>query len=399
MNARAVSERRIEAHGAASILANITERNTKNVICDIDDENVFKKCGTVNAITPLVAADKHVIIEEEIDLGQGKPAINSIIRKKACAVINECKIISNKAVVKGDMMLKILYAPSPDGRPQCFETTLPFSQVVELTGVDEDCKSDVSVDVCSLEVDTKSGLSDEVRTLSVQAKLLLGVSAYCDNDVPVVFDVFSGKYEVNQQKEEVQFEKIVSRVNEKFICKKVLEFSDNSIGSVIDIWSDAGPSTVKCVESKVTMNGSVNIGVLGYDTEDTPVFYEKNIDYEYSFDLDTPPTKFRCIPDVKTNNISYNLLDAGRLEIRADLIMNAVIYDEISNNVVTSVEIETEKEKQNNSLPLILYYSTEGEEIWDIAKQYNASPEDISKLNDISGDIIENDKVLLIPSI
>lgn len=398
MNTRLVSERRVEIHGAVAIYTDITDETTQNIICDIDDDVIYKKCGTINAVTPRESVDKHIIVEEEIDLSSGKPAIKSILRKSAVAKITESKIISNKAVIRGEVALKILYCPEPVGRPQCFEIVLPFSQMVELYGVDEECKCEANIEICSLEVDTKSGLSDEVRTIFVQAKMLLSASAYCDNAVPVVFDVFSSKYEINKQTDNVSFSKIARKVDEKFICKKVLEFSDNSIGSIIDIFNDADLSYVKNNEKQVTIGGVMNIGILGYDTGDEPVFYEKSVDYEYSFNLDEAPYKFKSNTFVQTGNISFNLLDSSRLEIRADLHMQSVIYDEIINEVLTQIEIDTSSKKENTALPLTLYYPSKGELVWDIAKRFNASPKEILALNELSDETLSGEKVLLIPS-
>lgn len=398
MNIRAMSERKIEIHGAVGIVADISEKKTKNIISDIDCDFVYQKSGQINAITPLVASDKHIIVEEEIDIGQGKPAIKNIIKKNAEAEVTECKIISNKAVIKGKVALKVLYCPNPDGRPQNFETTMPFSQVIELNGVTDECKCDTSVDVVSVDTETKPGLSDECRTISVQAKLLLSLSAYCDNEVPVIFDTFSNKYEMSVEKEEVSFEKILNRVNENYICKKVLEFSDNAIGSVVDLWGDTYVGSVRCIDGKVTINGMVNISILGYDTNSVPVFYDRGIDFEYSFNLDETPTAFKCRPIIKAKNISYNLLDSNKIDIRADIGVNAVIYDIEKSNLITSVEVNEESiKKRNSEIALVLYYADPGEEVWDIAKKYNSSPKEISTLNELNEDTIVNKRVLLIP--
>lgn len=398
MNVRAVSERRVEIHGAIGLLAQIFEKTAKNIISDIDADCVFKKNGTTNAITPITSADKNIIIEEDIEIGQGKPAVKNIVKKTARVKVEECKIISNKAVIKGDIYLKLLYCPEPIGRLQCFETKMPFSQVMELNGVTDECKCDINAELLSLDIDVKSDLADENRTLSTVAKVMLSVSAYCDNDIPVIFDVFSNKYDIAVEREEVAFERVVNRVNENYLCKKVLEFSDNAIGTVIDLWGDTYIGSVKCLEEKVLVKGTVNISILGYDTNNVPVFFDRGIEFEYSFKLENQTNTFKCNPNIKVSNISFNLLDSNKIEIRAELNVDAVIFDIEKNTLITKVEINEEASKQTNrESALVLYYADSGEEIWDIAKKYNADPNEICELNELDENIIKVNKALLIP--
>lgn len=398
MNVRAISERRVEFHGAVGILCIITEKKTKNIISDIDSDCVFQRSGTINAITPITAADKHIIVEEETEIGQGKPAIKCVIRKNADAVVSECKIISNKAVIKGNVMLQVLYSPNPDGRPQNFETTIPFSQVIELPDITDECKCDTKISVLSLEVDPKQGMSEECRTLSISAKLLITLDAYCDNEIPVIYDVFSGKYEVTSDMEEVGFEKIIGNINENYMCKKTLEFSDNAIGTVVDIWGDTFISGVKHTDNQAVINGTVNINILGYDSSGTPAFFERGIDFEYTFDLESAPVSFKCDPEIEVSNLSYNILDYNKIDIRAELSINAVIYDVEKGNVITDIEVNTDNEcNHRQDAALILYYADCGETVWDIAKRYSASPLEIAEVNEVTEEVLSSKKVLLIP--
>lgn len=398
MNIRAVSERRVEIHGAVGISLQIYEKSKKNIVSDIDSNCVFQKTGSINAVNFVASADKHILIEDDIEIGQGKPEIKNIVKKSAEVFVTECKIISNKVIIKGNLNLKILYCPKPEDKLQCFETFMPFSQVTELNGITDECKCDTFVEVLSLDINLKSGLSGECRTMSVMAKLMLNVNAYCDNNVPVVFDAFSNKYNLLLQKEEVTFKRIVTKVNENHLCNKVLEFSENSISFVVDVWGDTYISSVKCEGNKAFVNGTVNVSVLAYDNDSMPVLFDRGIDFKYSFSFEETKGMFTCVPKIKTVNISYNLLDYNKIEIRAELNVNAKIYDTQKVNLITKIELNEEiNSKRTQDSALILYFANSGEEIWDIAKKYNASPKEVCEINETEEGALQENKVLLIP--
>ena len=48
------------------------------------------------------------------------------------------------------------------------------------------------------------------------------------------------------------------------------------------------------------------------------------------------------------------------------------------------------------ALPMVLYYPTPGQRIWDIAKRYRTTVPAIASANHLSGDVITSEKVLLI---
>ena len=58
---------------------------------------------------------------------------------------------------------------------------------------------------------------------------------------------------------------------------------------------------------------------------------------------------------------------------------------------------QSENEKNADNAALIIYYSKKGERLWDIAKRYGSTLKAISEENEISGEALTEDKMLMIP--
>jgi len=400
MNCRAVNPRKVDLHGAVGLFVKVTARKTTQIISDVDDREIQQKLGMTNATIPMGTSEKHLIVEDEIELGQGKPSIRSLIRCDARAVINETKIISNKAIIKGELMVSALYCPDTDGRPQLLESTIPFSQIMDVDGITEECECDTSIEVVSLNLKPRTGINGEVRNLMLEAKLCVCVTAYCNNEVPVLFDAFSTKYNSDIVKEDVAFEKIISQINERYSCKKTLEFSENAIGTVMDLWCESQVGNIKKDNKNLIINGTVEICILAYDSDDMPVYYERPVEYEYTFELENLPSIMKCDPQVEAIAASYTLFDSSRLEARIELNISAAVFDVSKITLVTDISVnENSPKKRQNDIALIIYYADSGENIWDIARKYNTSPKHICSINDIKGDNVIQDKMLLIPCV
>ena len=122
INCRAVTGRKIDIHGAVGIFLKAFKRKTTDIISDIDDNNTEIHRGIAPATVPMGYAEKYLLIEEELEIGQGQAAVKNIIRSEAKSLIRETKIINDKAVVKGEMTVCVMYCPTNSSVPQCVKT-------------------------------------------------------------------------------------------------------------------------------------------------------------------------------------------------------------------------------------------------------------------------------------
>ncbi len=109
INCRAVTGRRIDIHGAVSVLITVTAEKMKSVVSDVFGCDILLKKQEVNCPSPEIYAEKRVTVTEEIDLGSEKPAAAEILRSSALAVQGENKIIANKLALKGEIKVNMLY--------------------------------------------------------------------------------------------------------------------------------------------------------------------------------------------------------------------------------------------------------------------------------------------------
>ena len=66
----------------------------------------------------------------------------------------------------------------------------------------------------------------------------------------------------------------------------------------------------------------------------------------------------------------------------------------IENKIYDSI-----KKERDGDYAVKLYYGTENEEIWDIAKRYSTVVDAVLEENELAGDRLENGGMLLIPRV
>ena len=66
--------------------------------------------------------------------------------------------------------------------------------------------------------------------------------------------------------------------------------------------------------------------------------------------------------------------------------------------LITDIQIDESKSNDRASkCAMTIYFTGENECVWDIAKQYNASVDEIMKINELSEECMPEGKMILIP--
>lgn len=400
VNCRAVTQRRVDIHGAMSLGIKVQKKRTCSIVCDIDAEGIELLKEDVPATSSIGEAEKFLVVNDDLTLPEDDPPIRTIVRSDAHAAAVECRIISNKAVIKGELCVNILYASDTDRSLHVFENTLPLSQIVDIDGISEGCYCVTDMDVVSLELKPRTGMSGEIHAVSVSAKIMIQVSAYCNADVPLIYDVYCTKCGITDSREEISLERVISEIRESFDCKKTLELSSGTLASVTDMWCDSAVDAVKADGKKLIISGNVLICVLGEDSDGSPAYFERPVDFEYTHELDSELEDYRCEMSVTSMASSCTMPSLSSLDVKVELNISAQVFEIFRKTVITAASAdETDESNVAERSALTIYYAEEGERIWDIAKFYNTSIEEIMSVNEINDEVLTNNAMLLIPSV
>ena len=397
INCRAVSSRKIDIHGAVGVGITVTKRKGTDVITDVDDCDVELRRGVAPATSPMGNAEKYLLIEEEIELSAGQPNIKSVIRYDASVALKECKLLAGKAMVKGDMTVSLLYC-AEDGGVQTVRTAIPLSQILEIVGITENCECEAKAELAFLEIKPRTSMSGETKSFSLNAKILICCETFCNNDVDVILDAFSKKFEADIKRQEVCFSKIFCNVNENFNCKKSISFPEGALASVTDMWCDVRVDSTKLLEKCLVINGAVLVSIIGCDSEGEPTFFEKAVEFEYKYPLESDIVGFKCNPTVKVISSGYTITSSDCIEVRLELCVNAAVYQ--CSNIPLIIDVQTDEAcliKKKDRGAMTIYFANEGENIWDIARKYLASVSEIKEINGIEEEVLNNNTMIMVP--
>lgn len=397
INCRAVTGRKVDIHGAAGIFIKVFKRRCNEIISDIDDPCVEIKRMTAPATVPMGYAEKYLILEEDLPLGSGQPAIENLLKTNSAVCVKETKIINDKAVVKGELIVCVLYCPEGGGTPQLVKSVLPYSQIVDIEGITDTCECECKAEIASLEIKPKLSSNGELRCLGLNAKLLLTCEAYCGNDIPVIEDAFSRKFEADITRKIIPFDKLTCNIQENYQCKKSIEL-DFNINNVIDIWCSLQNCHTKFDEDKMVISGTLIAGMIICDENNVPLYIEKPIEFEYKYPFKEQLGVAHCDPEIEVVSCNYTITSANRIELHAELAINAGIYEKRDVNLISDLVLdETKIVKTKNHGAMIIYFAGADDSVWDVANKYSASVNEIMSINNLEEQKLPGGKMILVP--
>lgn len=401
INCRVVNQRRLDIRGSVSIKATVTAIRTIEVLGGVSGSGIQINNQQITALDRKLCASKEFTIREDLELAYGKPAIGEVLDSSTTASLTEYKLIANKIIVKGEILLHTLYCPDDENAdPEIMDFTIPISQIVDLPGVTEDHQCTVRFDVTGVELSPKQNADGECRCFDTEFCVRVCCEAEKNADVQLISDIYSTGYELQSTCQKVKIEQLVCVMNEICTCKASLPLPQDEIACVYDISCNFSSESCRFEEGRICISGNLNISVLALNNENMPVMIDKSSHCEMHLNAPCPGEDVVFSPFITICAISYNLLSGSEIEIRADIRVCGNLYQCCWYNMVSSVTADEEHKKQRrDDAVLRLYFAEQGERVWDIAKRFNTSMDAVLSENNLETDTLGEAGMLLIPII
>lgn len=398
VNCRAVSPRKLDIHGAFSIRAEIYTRKNLEISSCVNGKDIQQKISDMKVNNLIGTGQQQFSISEVLEVPENKPSPEMIINSDIRVITNEYKNMSNKTIVKGELVVRILYISDlSSGSTEILEYSIPISQIVDVPGITEDSNCLISTQLLAHDEQLRSESNESSGCISCEIKLLANVVAYNDKDISLVSDVYSTEYNLEISTQPVKISQLMETISESFSHKENINLSDTVISRVIDVWSDSCSINCNPQNGNLLFKCKVNIGILAIDGEDNPVYVERILEFDYSKPLENASENILCESDIVPVSVGYSLSGSNNIEVKIAFELLGEVYLCQKYDMVTDLSADESKTVEKDTASLTVYYASEGEDIWDIARRYYTSANMIKEENDILGDKVTSNGMILIP--
>ena len=409
----------VELEDLSSSLINSRKLNVKSIVTltafvdELYDEatavSAEDKDGDVEFInTELtvtnIAIDKKDTyrFKDELHLPSNKGNIEEVLYSEVELRNPEARLLEDKFTIKGEILVFILYAGENEETPiEYYESELPFSSTIELNGCRDDMVDNIGFDLGSKSIQILSDDDGEYRTLDVEVVIEMEIKVYQDENIELLYDLYSTSKNVTPVWKETFFENLVVKNNSKSRLNDRVKINKNQ-PSILQICHAVGKAKIDdifVIEDGLEVNGIIEVQILYISSDDQiPINTIKSM---------IPFTQVIEVRDIKNNNIydvnakleqlSVMMLDSEEIEVKAGLAINAIVFDKMNIRVISDVEIAEFDKKEIQNMPSIIGYIVKpNETLWDVAKRFHTTRLNLMELNELEDEFIQGgDKILI----
>ncbi len=397
INCRALSPRRLVMHGAFSLYAKVMGTSKTLIYSPFDNALETNKLSIQCADLKSLCQEQFNVCEE-ISVAD-KPVIESILHSSVGVSITDAKTITGKLIINGEISLKMLYITDVEsGATGKIDYLLPFNQIIDCDGVNENTVNCVSCDVLSYDIRLKNEMISEKPAVIADVKLCVTEQGYEINDEDMVIDAYSVSCESKPEFEQLKLINEIVALSEVFMEKLSVKVDDSKISKILDIYTEYISADPTNSDNGLKLNGKINLCILALNEDGKPTFIERSFDYEHFLNSVSDCNELMS-PDAKAVSMSYRLADDNTVELRCEIKVNGIALKKNNVRAVKNVELFEDKPIVNDDCALTLYFAGKGENLWDIAKSHKTRLDMLLTENSADNIILDSPQMLLIPRI
>lgn len=397
-----IHSRKIEVKGLISLTIDVTEPDVIEGATGIENGDqiqcMYKKVPYMRT----VADQKDVYrIRENVTIPQSKPNIHDLIWH--CVTLNEVetKPLDHKLSVRGELEIFLIYRAEDQTPLQYLNLDIPFSGEVDCMGCIEGMTADIGVSLAETTITVAPDEDGEERVLSVEVNLDLDVRIYQEEEVTLLGDMFSTTSNIQSETEDMEYESLLVHNNAQARIVERIRRQENQpkILQVCYIEGDVKLDDMHTTPDGIQVEGAVAVRIL-YIAEDDR--YPMNcltgyLPFNYLVEVKnlSPNTVYHIRPSLE--QISSIMLGSDEVEIKAVVNLRLLAFEKKRCEVITDMSVsEINYEEMNQLAGIVGYIVQDGDTLWNIAKRYYTTIDNLRTVNELSQDELHIGQKLVI---
>lgn len=310
--------------------------------------------------------------------------------------------MDGKVSIRGEIMTFLLYLSEENHVPvQYLEWELPFSTEIDCSECEEDMVGNIHICIGSHQLEVKPDLDGEERTLSLEVILDLDMKAYREESAEFLQDLYSAKEELIPKNSPFYYENLIVKNNAKTkVTRRIRIENDHSrILQLIHVDGTVKVDEMELREDGIFVEGVVLADLLTITGDDQSPLYgwTEAIPFSYLVEAKNLTEGDNYELEAMLNQIHGMMIDGDEVELKAHISLNVIAFSLKEGSVITEVEERPYNYEKMKTIPGVAGYIVgKNENLWEIAKMYGSTIEEMKKMNHLTDEELKEGQKLLI---
>ena len=346
---------------------------------------------TINPYKTAGRATEQICIKERLEIPNGKPSADRILRVDASIKDKKCSTAENKVIVDGILCVSTVYLSDIDGKIQIAEHEVPFTEVISVNGTDESMDCCAKLCINKVYYKPEEDVDGDKRFIMLECIITANVKACYGYQIDIIEDAYCTNHPVKINRESTGVNKLALENSTQISSKDVvtIDAENPEIAQIFNIIPHAYVGTSKIENGVVTIDGIIESDIMYISEDESSPLNTYRHQQKFSYSTDVPEGNGDMICDVSIDIIhsSYTITLGREIDLRFVLEVNVKVLSEEKINYITGIEKDEEQiENPSKSYCIKIYFVKEGDDLWNIAKKYRVKKDVLMEINNINAD-------------
>lgn len=401
-----LNDRKINFRAVIDIIANVVQESEYEIVSaikNIPSSQLLKENLTVNRL--IENRSDRFIVKDELNIPSGKPNIREILQTDIDIVSRDIKSGNGKITVNGELLLKTLYkSDSSENIIEIVEHELPFNGVFDVPKAKDFMLADVKLFVQDKYIHIKPNEDGEDRVLDTEIFIGANIKINSQEDFEILSDAYCIDEKLEIIRETVSYSNIICRNKMQSPIKEIIQLDENcpDILQILKINAAVNIDDSHIINDKAMVEGIIDIDILYIaKSDESPIYsYKTVLPYRQTLEVRGALPEMEMNIDTTIEHIGFNMLSNDEIDLRILLGFNAEVIKQQQSKIITDIKFsEIDKEILENMPSMVVYIVQNGDRLWDIAKRYNMSIDELKDVNEIEDDVQVGQKLLILKNV
>ena len=402
-----INSRKINVRAVVSFTASAEDIYDEDAIIDINGSDEADYIKRPLDVMKMTVSKKDVFrVKEETEVPAGKPNIGKLIWSNMDTRNVQTKLQEEKINISGELVLFVMYEPEEEHMPlQWFEKTIPFSGAVDVAGVSSDMIPNINVKLVHSEPEIYKDYDGENRLVRTDASLDMDIKVYNEEKIDIITDIYSPYVKYNIKEKEGCFESLLTKNQSRYkLSERVkMDIDENHILQICNVSGNVKIDDTTIMENGINVNGILEVNVVYASSNDKQPIGSEEIIIPFEHNVEVIGINENSKYFIKTymEQLSADMVSSDEVEIRSSIMLDALVVNPINENVIVDVTEEPLDMNIIKNMPgMVVHIVEEGESLWNIAKTFYTTVDNIKKINNLQSDsIYPGDKLLVVKQV
>ena len=387
LSAGIINSRKLAVRAVLNILVTSREKEKMEITCAMSKESGWQQKVKNYTFMCLKENKKDILrMQKEMLLPNSKSNIAHIVFYQVDFRNEDIVLQDDKILVQMDAQVWILYRSETTGEYECYESIVPISGSMECDTLQGDEIFWAKIVPLETEVEPRGDYDGEARMFGMDLAFSVEIQIYREEDGEVLEDAYTVSSELRFEREKLSIQQLLVKNISKIRLLEQPQIEANQ-EKILQICGNSGSITIDSVEKRengIQVEGILNVHILYNTTEDSMPFAHtgSQIPFEQFIEIENFSEDATVCLDGKIEQLQVNLLDNTEYEVKAILQIGVLAFVQKNiSNIVDVEELPLDMEILQKQPGMIGYIRKEGEDLWEIAKKYHATPENIMEMD------------------